>query len=181
MMAAYTPLWTWHAALRGLCGILAITVSGMFAAAQDAAATVLKVEIGGKAVTLDLVSELPPDLPLTSYWTNTVWTEEANLYTGVLLRDLLHHLTVDSLRADSMRVGTTVTFYGLDGYSATLNYHMLHEDRPLVAFLRNDVPMSRREKGPYWLIFDYDSDARFRTETYYALSVWQIERIVIAD
>lgn len=180
-MMAVNLVRNWSAAWRGLCGSVAIALFLLLAAVQDAAATLLDVKVGGETIVLDLVTDLPPGLPLTSYRTNTVWTEDADLYTGVLLRDLLHHLGVDSMRADSMRAGTSVTFHALDGYSATLNYQMLHDDRPLLAFLRNDAPMARREHGPYWLIFDYDSDARFRTETYYALSVWQIERIVIAD
>jgi len=40
--------------------------------------------------------------------------------------------------------------------------------------------MSAREKGPVWLVYNYDSDPAFRTETVYSRSVWQLDRITIS-
>lgn len=181
MMAVPNPAQTLSVFFSGLWGMLATAAFLLIATVQNAGAAILEVEIGGEVVAIDLVSDLPPDLPLTSYRTNTVWTEDADIFTGVLLEDFLRHLGVHSTQADPLPAGATVTLQALDGYSATLTFPMLRDDRPLLAFRRNDQPMSRREQGPYWVIFDYDSDVRFRTETYYALSVWQIERIVISD
>lgn len=127
---------------------------------------------GTKSVTMTM--EDLADLPLTEVTTSTVWTKGVDRYTGVLLHDLLSHLDVDI----SQNAGA-VTLAAIDGYSASVNFSTINSAAPLLAFQRNDRPMSVRSQGPFWLIFDYDADARFRTETLYALSVWQIERLIV--
>lgn len=109
-------------------------------------------------------------LPISEYETSTVWTESVDRYAGVLLIDLLRHLGFDPA------VGT-VSVYAIDGYSAVINSNIISEQAPLLAFLRNDIPMSIRNQGPIWLIFPYDSDQKYRTETIYAMSVWQIRSL----
>jgi len=41
--------------------------------------------------------------------------------------------------------------------------------------------MSVREKGPLWVIYPYDSDAKFRTEVIYSRSIWQLDRLAIVQ
>jgi len=38
-----------------------------------------------------------------------------------------------------------------------------------------------REKGPLWVIYPYDSDAKFRTEVIYSRSIWQLDRLAIVQ
>jgi hypothetical protein len=47
----------------------------------------------------------------------------------------------------------------------------------MIAYARNGEPMSLREKGPFWLVYNYDADPAFRTETVYSRSIWQLDRI----
>ncbi len=114
------------------------------------------------------------DLGLTEFTTSTVWTKGVDVYSGVLLADLLTALGID-LRA---RNGS-VTLEAMDGYSATIAFETILGTHPLLAFHRNHRPMSVRSQGPFWLVFDYDSDVRLRTETLYALSVWQVTRLIV--
>ena len=37
--------------------------------------------------------------------------------------------------------------------------------------------MSVREKGPIWVIYPYDHDADYRTDTIFSRSIWQLDRI----
>lgn len=114
------------------------------------------------------------ELGLTEFTTSTVWTQGVDVYSGVLLSDLLSELGADLNASDG-----SVTLEAMDGYSATISFDTMLRTRPLLAFLRNNRPMSVRSQGPFWLIFDYDSDARLRTETHYAKSVWQISRLIV--
>ena len=41
--------------------------------------------------------------------------------------------------------------------------------------------MSVREKGPLWIVYPYDSNIAFQTETIYARSIWQLDRISIEN
>jgi hypothetical protein len=45
----------------------------------------------------------------------------------------------------------------------------------------NGAPLSRREKGPYWLVYPYDSDPIFQSETVYTRSIWQLVSIERED
>ncbi len=111
-------------------------------------------------------------LPMTGFETSTVWTEHVDKYTGVLLIDLLQHIGVGA------EVGS-VGVHAIDGYSAVIDFGLVSEQAPLLSFLRNGDPMSVRNQGPIWLIFPYDDDPRFRTESVYAMSVWQVQRLKV--
>jgi len=37
--------------------------------------------------------------------------------------------------------------------------------------------MPVREKGPLWIIYPFDATNAYRTESHYARSIWQLERI----
>ncbi len=113
-------------------------------------------------------------LPLTEFVTSTVWTEGVDRYTGVLLRDLLHHHGIEAGRGTGR-----VLLTAIDGYSAVIEFAAITERAPMLAFLRNGAIMPLRRQGPFWLIFPYDDDAAFRTETIYALSVWQVETVSV--
>lgn len=135
----------------------------------------IEVVHGGERVSVDLTAE-PALFPRTRFETSTVWTETSDLYEGVLLKDLLAYLGAN-LSAPSGRV----VVEALDGYSAEIEFGLITEEAPLLAFLRNGHLMPRRAQGPYWLIFPYDHDARYRTESVYAQSVWQVTRLTIFD
>ena len=111
-------------------------------------------------------------LPLTEFVTSTVWTEGVDRYTGVLLRDLLHHHGIEAESGAGR-----VYLAAIDGYSAVIEFDDITERAPMLAFLRNGDIMPLRRQGPFWLIFPYDDDAAFRTETIYALSVWQVDTV----
>jgi hypothetical protein len=48
---------------------------------------------------------------------------------------------------------------------------------PIIAFARNGEAMSVREKGPLWIVYPYDADPAYQSETIYARSIWQLDRI----
>ena len=37
--------------------------------------------------------------------------------------------------------------------------------------------MSRRDKGPLWVIYPYHDNIDYRSETIYSRSIWQLDRI----
>ncbi len=50
---------------------------------------------------------------------------------------------------------------------------------PLVAYEGNGTSMSPRDKGPLWVVFPYDQDPKFQTESVFAQSIWQLDRIEV--
>lgn len=104
--------------------------------------------------------------------TSTIWTDGTATYSGVLLRDFL--LAVGA-------TGDTVTLTALNDYQITIPAADALEDGPLLAYLSDGKPMSVRDKGPVWLIYPFDDDPAYQNEQTFSRSIWQLNRIEIAD
>ncbi|KIC50391.1 molybdopterin-dependent oxidoreductase [Tateyamaria sp. ANG-S1] len=111
-------------------------------------------------------------LPQSEFTTSTIWTDGKVRFSGVPLKALL-----DSVEAQ----GNTVKMIALNDYAVTMPFDELEEDVPLVATRMNGEHMSVRDKGPFWLVYPYDRNWRYRTETKYALSIWQLNRLKVVD
>ena len=89
-------------------------------------------------------------------------------FTGVTLKALMERLdgTGKGLRA-----------HAINNYAIDIPWADVADGSALIAHHRNGATMSVREKGPLWLVYPSDSDARVRQETYHARSIWQLDRI----
>jgi len=134
---------------------------------------ILEVQLGEEAIIGFTLEDLRA-LPLTEFETSTVWTQGIDSYAGVLLLDLLHHIGHTPVRG-------AINVHALDGYSAGIDADLITEQAPLLSFLRNASPMSVRDQGPIWLIFPYDHNSAFRTESIYAKSVWQVRSLEVQN
>lgn len=151
--------------------ILGLWQLGMASAKASEPHIILEVQLGEGAVIGYTLEDLRA-LPLTEFETSTVWTQGTDIYAGVLLLDLLHHIGHTPVRG-------AVNVRALDGYSAGIDATLITEQAPLLSFLRNGSPMSVRDQGPVWLIFPYDHNPAFRTESIYAKSVWQVRSLEV--
>tara|TARA_R110002124_G_scaffold154005_7_gene321030 strand:+ start:761 stop:1237 length:477 start_codon:yes stop_codon:yes gene_type:complete len=109
-------------------------------------------------------------LPTTSFETTTIWTEGSQTFEGVSLAALLDHLEV----TEGMIEATAI-----NDYSVAIPMSDATDDGPIIAYLNNDAPMSRRGKGPLWIVYPYDSNLKYQTETVYSRSIWQLDRLSI--
>lgn len=113
----------------------------------------------------------------TEFVTSTVWTEGPSHFRGILMHDLLKELGV----ASGPSANGVLTAQAIDGYSATIPLDELHEDGPIIAIERDGARMPVRDKGPLWIVFPFDTNPRYRSETVYSRSVWQLNLIEIGD
>lgn len=150
------------------CGLPALAVALLLLSSQAQAETLLRIE-RGDAPALELDRAALEQLPRHSFSTSTQWTAGALEFTGVPLRDLLSlaDITTGTIRA-----------VALNDYAVSMIVDDLGESVPIVAYLINGEPFSRREKGPLWIVYPYDSGAEYRTEVAYGTSVWQLVRLV---
>lgn len=104
--------------------------------------------------------------------TTTIWTEGVQIFEGVRIDTLLEAVCAEaaSLRASA------INEYSVD---IPLNQELL--EGALIAYRRNGVPMTLRDKGPLWIVFPWDDDHRYRNEAYYFRSVWQLERLDVIE
>lgn len=110
-------------------------------------------------------------LPRTSFTTTTIWTQGKQRFTGVKLGDLLTAVAAE---------GETLRATALNDYEIKMPLDEAR-DGALVAYAMNGEAMSVRDKGPLWIVYPYDSDTAYQSETIYARSIWQLDRIHIED
>ena len=138
-------------------GPVILTVSGAIAQTN-----------GDGAATFDLamLEAMDPQ----SFETGTIWTEGTSTFTGVPLRRILEAVGAE---------GEVLTLRALNDYSVEMPSEAVDDNAPLIAYARDGAPLSRRDRGPLWVIYPYDSDAAYRNDTIYTRSVWQLDRIEV--
>ena len=109
-------------------------------------------------------------LPQDGFNTTTIWTAGEQAFQGVRLTTMLRCIGV---------AGGTLTLHASNAYLIDIPVATLREDGALIALRRNGAPMSTRDLGPLWLVFPYDGDPAFQTESTYAQSVWHLDHIRI--
>lgn len=127
---------------------------------------------GGSEVAIQLDLAGLEALETTEIVTSTLWTDGVNRFEGVPLRSLLNGFDLDGRNLRAVAINDYVVEIPLD------------DDRTesaILAYRMNGAPMSRRGKGPLWIIYPFDQSSKFRTETIYARSVWQLNRIELID
>lgn len=155
-------------------GLAAPVAAQQFAAPQDDALLTVSGEIAQTNVgeTLVLDREMLMALPATTLQTSTIWTDGVHSFTGVALSDLVGLLGVSD---------GTISATAINDYSVEIPLSDAQPGGPIIAYHLDGQPMSVREKGPLWVIYPYDSDAKYRTEVIYSRSIWQLDRLVIVQ
>lgn len=109
-------------------------------------------------------------LPQIGFRTSTIWTEGELEFSGPSLEAVL---TAAGAGPGDLRLSA------VNDYVVSMPRSLVEAEAPIVANRIDGAPFSRRDKGPLWIVFPYDSDARFRAETVYAYSVWQLAGIAV--
>ena len=166
-------------ALRGLAVIASATI-GSFSVAQaevPAAPTgqpilfvdgaISNTNVGGEAqFDIDTLMAQPAE----TFTTSTTWTEGTPTFTGVPLKALLEAVGA---------TGTMVTAVALNNYAIDIPIDSLNDEAPIVAYHIDGKTFSRRDKGPLWIVYPYDSSADYRNDLIYGRSIWQLERLTV--
>lgn len=108
-------------------------------------------------------------LNTVSLSTTTPWTEGVQDFVGTPLADII----------GTERGEHQIRLTAINDYVVTIPASAVEEDYPIVAYERNSMPMSVRDKGPYWLILPFDRDESFMTESMMSRSIWQLVMIEI--
>lgn len=136
-------------------GEVLLTVTGTIGAAND-----------GESALFDMA--MLKDLPVTKFETTTIWTEGVREFSGVSLIDFLEAVDAE---------GETIRAVALNDYAVDIPVSDAREGGPIIAYEIDGSPMSVREKGPLWIVYPYDANAEYRTETIYSRSIWQLDRL----
>lgn len=116
--------------------------------------------------------EMLQALPAGEFATTTQWTEGEKVFKGVPLKALLQSVGAS---------GRTITATALNNYSVDIPMDALKDDAPIVAYSIDGETFSRRDKGPLWIVFPYDSGAEYQTELVYGWSIWQLATLTVSE
>lgn len=109
-------------------------------------------------------------MPNVDFTTTTMWTKGDITFSGP---------TVASVLA-ALGAGTgDVHLTAINDYDATLPRTLIDDTAPIIATRMNGKRFSIAENGPFWIVFPYDADSKYRTEAIYAASVWQLAAMEI--
>lgn len=103
--------------------------------------------------------------------TSTPWTDGVPQFEGVLARDVIAGL--------GPITSSHVTALALNDYRADLPISDFYDYDVLIAWSMNGVMLTRRDKGPLWIVYPRDAVPQLREERYEHRWVWQLSRLIL--
>lgn len=109
-------------------------------------------------------------LTQTELTTSHPWSKQAQQYRGIDLTALLELLFVkQQIKSLSLE--------GLNGFVMALEWSQINGYSPMLAWQENGQIMSRRNKGPLWLMLPFDQVSPIKQADFIHYMVWQLRSI----
>jgi hypothetical protein len=115
---------------------------------------------------LDMLAALPQHQLVT----HTPWHQGAQTFAGPLLRDVLTQAGAS---------GKLLVAVALNDYRCEIPSEDTTQFDVVLARLQNGEPMRVRDKGPLFIVYPFDSDAKLRSDRYYARAAWQLRSLIV--
>lgn len=109
-------------------------------------------------------------LGTVSWTTKTPWYKDPVTFSGVPMSKLL-----DVVGAK----GTSLTVTALNDYATDIPFEDFKTQPVMLATKRDGNYMPVRDKGPLFIVYNYDSNAELQHQRFYSRSVWQVARMVV--
>ena len=110
-------------------------------------------------------------LPQTEFETATPWTAGVHRYRGPTLKAML--------AAQGLKDVTHVRVTGLNGYQQQFDLAPFAEVPLTLVRYQDDKPLTRRNKGPVWLLMPFSEYPEFDVSPIHSFMVWQLVRIEV--
>lgn len=146
-----------------LVGVLA------FPLGDARAETALELVGAGRTETRELSLEDLAALPQVVVRTENEFSDGLVAYRGPLVRDVLAELGLGRLRM--------VRFVAVNDYYVDIPTRDFTEFDAILAIEADGKPLSRRDKGPLWLMYPISDHAALRDPVYLRRLIWQVIRI----
>lgn len=145
------------AALAKPTGKVILTISGLIGNTNN----------GEKA---DFDMPMIEALGTVSFTTKTPWYKDPVTFTGVPMNKLME--AVGSK-------GTSVTVTALNDYATDIPIEDFKTHPVILATKRDGNYMPVRDKGPLFIVYNYDSKPELQHQRFYSRSAWQVARMVV--
>jgi hypothetical protein len=152
---------------RVLYAAVSLVVAAVALPAAVSAQTILTLQHGPE--TLELTLEDLAALPQQTIVTTNEFTDTPVAYSGPLARDVLELLALDGL--------STVRFTAANDYFIDVPTQDLHRYDVVLAMEADGTRLSRRDKGPLWLMYPLSDNPELLGPIYNARLIWQVVRV----
>lgn len=152
-------------------GVIAVLGAATFVlpATGDAAGPALELIGVRGSRNLDLSLDDLAALPQVVIKTENEFSDGVVAYRGPLVRDVLAELGLDRL--------STVRFVAANDYYVDIPTSDFTDYDVILAMEADGKPLSRRDKGPLWLMYPISDNAELRDPVYLRRLIWQVIRI----
>ena len=165
-----------------VAGMTTAAVAGFGGATQALAAPLAKPEgkvvltISGLISNTNNGDKAEFDMPMlealgsASWTTKTPWYKDPVTFSGVPMSKLLEVVGAK---------GTSLTVTALNDYATDIPIEDFKTHPVMLATKRDGNYMPVRDKGPLFIVYNYDSNAELQHQRFYSRSVWQVARMVV--
>lgn len=136
------------------------------ALASDTALTLASEQNGN---TLEFTLEELAALPQATIATENEFTDGEVEYSGPLVRDVLEHLALDEAE--------TIRFTAANDYYVDVPSSDFRRYNVILALEADGARLSRRDKGPLWLMYPLSDHSELKDPIYNTRLIWQVVRI----
>lgn len=110
------------------------------------------------------------ELGVTGFSTSTSWTDGTPRFEGVLARDVLKAVGAS---------GDTVTATALNDYSIEIPIADFESYPVLFAMRMDGTELTRRDKGPIWIVYPRDRHRELQNQKVDAKWIWQVVKLQV--
>jgi hypothetical protein len=158
------------------------TMVGMVGAARVAAAVLPRPQgkvvltISGRISNANNGDKAEFDMPLLesvgieSFTTKTPWYRGPVTFSGVPMSRLLQFVGA---------TGTNLSVTALNDYATDIPVEDFKTHPVLLATKRDGSYMPVKDKGPLFIVYNYDSNSELQHQRFYSRSAWQVVRMVV--
>jgi hypothetical protein len=120
----------------------------------------------------EAVFDLPmlESLGVTSFSTMTPWYNEKVIFEGVSMARLLEAVGAR---------GSAVSVSALNDYTTEIPISDFSTHQVILAIKRDGAYMPIKDKGPLFIVYNYDSDPQLKHQRFYSRSAWQVAKIFV--
>lgn len=119
-----------------------------------------------KKITLEDLDKLPQ----IQFTTSTPWEKGKTTFSGPLLKDVLQLANIKEGK---------ILAYALNDYRIELPYDDAVQYEVIVATRKDGEIMHVRDKGPLFVVYNFDSNPKLKSAVYYERSIWQLKKIEV--
>jgi hypothetical protein len=167
----------------GICNVLGLaTAAASVGAAPGWAAALPKPEgkviltISGRIANTNNGNSAEFDMPMIeaigieSFTTKTPWYKDPVTFSGVPMARLLAFVGA---------TGSSLSVTALNDYATEIPVEDFKTLPVMLATKRDGAYMPVRDKGPLFIVYNYDSNPDLQHQRFYSRSAWQVARMVV--